>query len=119
MRHCAGMVVAFALQEGYKAFLPNVNEVLGRGAGLRNSLWGFNEKISKAAPEVKQCSGEDRANALKDQEPGTRIDVGVGLTLKGKAERNKKHQRDGEIFQMMSHSYSLGRIVYVGQPCFG
>jgi hypothetical protein len=29
----------------------------------------------------------------------------VRLALKGEAERNKKHQRDGEVSQMMGHSY--------------
>lgn len=28
----------------------------------------------------------------------------MGLAFKGEAERNKKHQRDGEIFQIVSHS---------------
>ena len=32
----------------------------------------------------------------------------MGLALKGKAECNKKHQREGEIFQIAHHSYSLG-----------
>jgi hypothetical protein len=42
----------------------------------------------------------------------------MGLALKGKAERNKKHERDGEIFQTMSHSCFLGNCCLRGQPYF-
>ena len=56
------------LGEGYKAFLFDVNDVLRRTAGLRDTLGSFDEEALEAATEVKYCSGEDRANSLKDQE---------------------------------------------------
>jgi hypothetical protein len=40
----------------------------------------------------------------------------MGLALKGKAECNKKHQRNREVFQIVGHSCSLGRIVCIGLP---
>jgi hypothetical protein len=103
-------------ERGYRALLTDVNGALRRAAGLRDILGSFDEEIPEAAAEVKQRSGEDRTNALKDQEPGARIDISVGLALKGKAERNKKHQRNREVFQIMGHSCSLGRIVCIGLP---
>ena len=78
--------------------------LLGRAAGLRDALGSPDEEIPEAATEVEQRSGEDSADALKDQESRAGIDVSVSLTLKGKAECNKKHQRHCEIFQSVSHS---------------
>jgi hypothetical protein len=42
----------------------------------------------------------------------------VSLALKSKAERYKKHQRDGEVFQTTSHSYFLGERYLLGQVYF-
>src|ERR1700754_4473411 len=89
---------------------------LRRTTGLRNTLGSPSEKAFQAAPEVKQCSGKDRANTLKDKQPRAWIDISVRLTLKSEAECNKKHQRDGEVSQMIGHSYSLGRIVCMDDP---
>jgi hypothetical protein len=97
-------------ERGYRALLTDVNGALRWAAGLWDILGSFDEEIPEAAAEVKQRSREDRANALKDQEPGARIDIGMGLALKGKAERNKKHQRNREVFQILGHSCSLGRM---------
>jgi hypothetical protein len=80
---------------------------LGRSAGLREVLWGPDEKISEAATKVEQCSREDGANALKDQKAGARINVRVGLTLEGETKRDKKHHRDRKIFQLVSHGFPL------------
>ncbi len=40
----------------------------------------------------------------------------MGLALKGKAECNKKHQRNGEVFQIVSHWSSLGKVVCMDDP---
>jgi len=40
----------------------------------------------------------------------------VGLAFESKAERNKKHQRDGEIFQIVSHSCPSVRFVCMDDP---
>jgi hypothetical protein len=71
---------------------------------LRDILRSFDEEIPEAATEVKQRSREDRTYALKHQEPRAWIDISVRLAFKGKAECNKKHQRDREIFQILCHS---------------
>jgi hypothetical protein len=41
---------------------------------------------------------------LKQEETRARVDVGVRLPLKSKAERNNKHHGDGDQFERMSHS---------------
>jgi hypothetical protein len=43
----------------------------------------------------------------------------VGLALKGKADRNKKHERDGEVFQAMGHSCSSGSVVCMDKTALG
>ena len=43
----------------------------------------------------------------------------MGLALKGKAERNKKHERNGEVFQTMGHSCSSGSVVCMDKTALG
>jgi hypothetical protein len=62
------------------------------------------EEVLDAAPEVEEHSGDRRTDALKQEETGTWVDVGVRLPLEGKAERNNKHHGDGDQFERVSHS---------------
>jgi hypothetical protein len=56
------------------------------------------KRLFDAAAEVNERTGDDRADALKDEEAGAWIDIRIGLALKGEAERNKKRQGNREIF---------------------
>jgi len=62
------------------------------------------EEVLDAAPEVEEHSGDRRADALKQEQTGAWVDVGVRLLLERKAERNKKHHGNGDQFERMSHS---------------
>jgi hypothetical protein len=105
-RHC---------EKAISQFFPLSTE-LRWAAGLRDVFWRSHEETLDTAPEIEQSPGKDRANPLKHQESGARINICMGLALKGKAERNKKQERYGEISQVAGHSCSLGEYCLRGQP---
>ena len=55
----------------------------GRGRWL-----GFGEKTLDATAEIDQRTGDNRTDALKDQETGAWIDVSMGLALESEAKGN-------------------------------
>jgi hypothetical protein len=64
----------------------------GRLNGGRFGRWpGFGEEILDAAAEIDQRTGDNRADALKDEEAGPWIDVSMSLSLENEAEADKKH----------------------------
>jgi hypothetical protein len=81
-----------------------------RFRGLRD---GFGEEILNAAAEVKERSGDDGAEALEEQKAGARIDVCMGLTLEGAAERDEKEQGNGNQLQLMGRM-SHGKFLRAG-----
>ena len=56
------------------------------------------EEASYATAKVDQSPGDNRTDALEDEQPGAWIDVSVGLALKRETECDKKHQCDREVF---------------------
>jgi hypothetical protein len=72
------------------------------------------EEVLDATPEVKEHSGDRRTDALKQEETGAWVDVGVRLAFESKAERNKKHPGNGDQFKLASHSYSSSGEVRLG-----
>jgi hypothetical protein len=62
------------------------------------------EEVLDTPSEVKKHSGDRRTDALKQEETGARVDVGMRLPLEGKAERNSKHHGNGDKFERVSHS---------------
>lgn len=71
----------------------------GRLNGGRCSRWPrFGEETFDAAAEINQRTGDNRADALKDQEARPWIDVGMSLPLKNRAEGDKKQQGNRKIF---------------------
>jgi hypothetical protein len=73
------------------------------------------EEVLDAAPEVEEHARDRRTDALKQEETGTWVDVGVRLSLEGKAERNNKHHGDGDQFERMSHSLVSSGEVRLGR----
>ena len=82
----------------------------GRLDGGRCGRWPrFGEETFDAAAEINEHTGDNRADALKDQEARPWIDVSMSLTLKSEAEGDKKHQGNRKIFQLVSHRVPRGR----------
>jgi hypothetical protein len=71
--------------------------------GRCGRLPGFGEETFDAAAKINKCTGDNRADSLKDQEARPWIDVSMSLLLKSEAEGNKKHQGNRKIFNLVSH----------------
>jgi hypothetical protein len=65
------------------------------------------EETLDTTAEVEDSSGDEGAQALKEQEARTGIDICMGLTLEREAERNKKREGEESQLKSTSHGASL------------